>query len=367
MHAHMENKDNLLTVLRTLFAWRKLILGTTAVTGAAAAVIVLLLPVYYKATTIFYAASPDLAIPESIFGTAAKAPDYYGTENDVDRILGIARSGELVQFMIDSFDLYARYEIDPDEPLAAYAVQQQFDDLFDVEKTKYDAIELSMEDQDKATAARMANTARERVNQLAQKLIKDSQQKILRTYEENIHRKEAEMTALNDTLQQVRVRFGVYNTDAQAEIFSKLIAEVEGKLNNATAKLAALQSLQYDRDSINLLSANISGYRNELERLQERLHRFNQGMALVDVLTGTQQEASEQLAEDKERYKQTLSAYASDFPALLLLEEASVPVVKSRPKRTLLVVAAAFLAFVFSSLGVVVFDTFRDTDWSSIR
>jgi LPS O-antigen subunit length determinant protein (WzzB/FepE family) len=67
-----------------------------------------------------------------------------------------------------------------------------------------------------------------------------------------------------------------------------------------------------------------------------------------------------------ERYKQVKSASESDFPTTLLLEAGAVPVIKSRPKRTLIVAAAVAVAFVFSVIGVVVFDTYRDVNWREI-
>jgi capsule polysaccharide export protein KpsE/RkpR len=362
----MEYKDNLLGVIETVFKWKKFIIVTSVATAIGAAVISLLLPVYYESTTIFYAASPDLASPEALFGTSNESPDYYGTENDIDRLLSIAKSGELATFMIDSFNLYERYDIKKDSRLGAYYVRLEFDEHFDVTKTKYDAIELSIEDKDKDVAARMTNAAREHINFLAQKLIKESQFKTIRTYETNIRQKEREMAALNDTLQKVRVAFGVYNTEEQAASLSELIAEAEAKLNNANAKVETLQAVKFNRDSINLLKANIRGYENEVTKLQERLEKFNQGMALVDVLTRVQEDASGQLAEDKERYKQTKASYTTDFPATLLLEEAPIPVVKSRPKRALIVVAATAVAFIFSVIGVIIFDTYKDVNWREV-
>ncbi|MFQ5447397.1 MAG: hypothetical protein ACE5FF_10720 [Saprospiraceae bacterium] len=362
----MEHRNNLLGVVETIFKWKKIILITCLVTAIGTAIITLLLPVYYKSTTIFYAASPDLAIPETIFGTSIQTPNYYGTENDMDRLLSIANSGELATFMIDSFNLYDHYDIDPDSRLGPYSVRLKFAKHFDVVKTKYDAIELSVEDQGKELAARMANAARERINYLGQKLIKDSQAKIIATYEDNIRQKESDLLALNDSLQRVRQRFGVFNPLAQSEGLSDLVAKAGAKLNNSEAKLKVLKNSSIFRDSVLLLQANIEGYKNEVARLNERLDKLNLGMAQVEVLKNTQTEASEQLAKDKERYKQTKAAYTSDFPATLLLESGPVPLVKSRPKRALTVVAATLAAFVFSVLGVIIFETYRDVDWQKI-
>jgi tyrosine-protein kinase Etk/Wzc len=363
----METKDNLLGVIATLFKWKKIIIATCAATAIGAAIISLILPVYYKSTTIFYAASPDLAVPAAIFGISAEAPDYYGTENDIDRILSIANSGQLVAFMVDSFDLYKRYDIDPKSLRGPYYVALEFESHFDVVKTKYDAIELSIEDEDKEMAARMANAARSFINDTAQRLIKESQAKTVRTFEENIKQKEADMKMMNDSMQRIRLRYGVYNTKAQSENLSELIATGETKLNQSRARMSSLRNAGYkQRDTLTLLQANITGYEAQLQQLYIRLDTFNRGMALMDYLVESQLQASEQLAEDKEHYKMSKAAFGSEFPAIFLLEEGQVPVIKSRPKRALMVIAATAVAFIFSVIGVLIFDTYRDVNWREI-
>jgi tyrosine-protein kinase Etk/Wzc len=363
----MENKDNLLGVISTIFKWKRIILLTCGITAVGAAIISLVLPVYYKSTTIFYAASPDLAVPEAIFGTGGEAPDYYGTENDIDRILSIANSGELVRFMVDSFDLYDRYDIDPKSPRGRHYVALEFSGHFDVVKTKYDAIELSIEDRDKEMAAKMTNAARNYINDVAQRIIKESQAKTVRTFEENIAQKEADMRMMNDSMQRIRLRYGVYNTKAQSENLSELIATGEAKVNLSRAKLSSLLNAGYNKkDSLTLLQANITGYEAQLQQLYIRLDTFNKGMALMDYLVESQLQASEQLAEDKEHYKMSKAAFSSEFPAIFLLEPGEVPVIKERPKRALMVVVSTFVAFIFCVLGVLIFDTYRDVNWREI-
>jgi tyrosine-protein kinase Etk/Wzc len=100
--------------------------------------------------------------------------------------------------------------------------------------------------------------------------------------------------------------------------------------------------------------------------LRERLGRFNEGMAQVDVLVKQHLEASKQFAEGQERYKMTRTAFDSPFPAIHLVEEAAPPIIKSRPKRTLIVLAVTVLAFLFSVAGALIFDTYKDIDWKSI-
>ena len=360
------NKDNLLGVLETIFKWKKYIIYTCLATVVGAIITVLVLPVYYESTTIFYAASPDLATPEAIFGGSSTAPDYYGTGNDTERLITIAESGDLVSYMIEKFNLYERYDIDPDKPLGAYNVRLKFNSHYDVIKTKYDAVELSIEDEDKEVAAQMTNAARDYVANTAVRLVKNSQAKLLGIFQQNLSSKGSQMDSLNQQLQGLRKKYGVYNTDAQSENLSELIAIAEGRLYNTQAKLEALKKSGGRRDTIRLLQANIKGYENEMLKIGERLNLFNEGMAQVEMLQQIQEETSKILAEDREHYKQIKAAYETDFPSIMLVESGPVPIVKSRPKRSLIVVAATMVAFIFSVIGVLIFDTYKDVDWKKI-
>jgi capsule polysaccharide export protein KpsE/RkpR len=363
----MEYKESLLGVIQTLFKWKKPILMTTLIGAIGGVIISLVLPVYYESATTFYAASPDLAMPERMFGTTNEAMEYYGEDEDIDRIMTIATSSELADFLIRTFNLYEHYDIDTTKAKSPYYVRLQFDKLYDVKKTKFDAIQLSVEDKDKQIAASMANAARVYIDEIAQRLIKNSQMELLKTYEANISEKEQQLRELNDTLRTIRSTYGVFNTETQSELLATLLAESEAKLTNSQARLEVYQnSPGAPRDTIYNLKATVQGSKKEVESLQEKLEKFNQGMATVEVLVQIHAEASKQLGEDKERYKQIKTAYESRFPAIHLVEEAAVPIIKSRPKRSILVVAITVLSFLFSVIGVLIFDAYKDINWQAI-
>ena len=72
------------------------------------------------------------------------------------------------------------------------------------------------------------------------------------------------------------------------------------------------------------------------------------------------------MGKDRERYRQALSVYNSTFPAIHVLEEAPVPVIKSRPKRMIIVAVAVILAFILSVMGVLIFESYRDVNWKEV-
>ena len=192
----MDQKDSLLGVVGAVYRWRKQIIGVSFAVAVLTAGVSLLLPNYVKSTTIFYAASPDLASPEALFGKSNESMDYYGEDEDVDRIMTIAKSNELKDFLIAKYNLYEHYEIDSTHIKAKFKIYERLEKLYAVEKTKFDAIELSFEDKDKALATSMANDARLKIDEIGQRLIKQSQEQVLNTYNENIRIKVEELNML---------------------------------------------------------------------------------------------------------------------------------------------------------------------------
>ncbi|NUQ22979.1 MAG: hypothetical protein HUU34_03435 [Saprospiraceae bacterium] len=364
----MENRETtLLGVLQTLFRWKKPIFYVCAAVGIGTAAISLLLPNYYKATTIFIVASPDQSKPEIIFGKGQLEPEYYGNKQDIDRVLTIAESSELVDFLVDTFDLYKHYDIDSTNFKAPYRVKMAFFKRYDVKKTKLDAIELTIEDVNREMAANMARAAREKINTITQRLLKDSQLKSIKTFEDEIAVKEQQLKILGDSMSKLRKEYGVYNIIAQSETLTAQFSETESKLISNRTRLEVLrQSSRVHRDTIRNLEAKVRGMEEEVKNLEAKITHFNDGTPVVLAYERQYSEANAGLSEDKERLKQYRATYESNIPALMVIEEAQTPIVKSRPKRSILVIAATAVAFMFCVIGILLFETYKDVNWREI-
>lgn len=240
-------------------------------------------------------------------------------------------------------------------------------DLYTVTKNKRDAIELTVEDQDPERSARMANAAREKINTLAQQLIKKNQARTLQAYRNSIMEKEQELNRLGDSLANLRATYDIYNVEAQSELLSAQSSAARAKLANNERRLNVLRNnSRVPRDTIAFLEANVSGMRDQVDSLQAQIERFRLGMSQVMQMEKQYLEANQTLTEDRERTKQLQATYDSDIPAVILVEEASVPIMKSRPRRSIIVIAAGLIAFLFSTIGVLLFEAYREIDWSGI-
>jgi len=361
-----QQSDSLIGVIQTLWRWRKSIAWVCGIAAIGSIVICLAMSDYYMSTTSFYVMSPDQSEPNPI-GDMDKEGDYYGNEDDIDRILTIAQSNEVASYLIDKYDLYEHYDIDTSHIKAPSRVRKRFFKLYDVMKTKYSAIEISMEDTEPELAATLVNDARGYVNQLAQNLMKNGQAQLIQSMEKSILEKQLQIQTISDTLGVLRQKYGIYASYEQAESLPKVFNGAKTKLERSRARLEAFQNIKgIPRDTINFLKATIQGLEREFELVDNQLNLFNEGVGQVQTLDRILQEAQIQLSADTERLKQLQAAYQGTTPAILVVEEGEVPVEKSRPVRTLIVVASVFIAFLLSIIGILLIEAYREVNWKEV-
>ena len=97
---------------------------------------------------------------------------------------------------------------------------------------------------------------------------------------------------------------------------------------------------------------------------EERMKHFNSDIAIVLIYEKQWFESNAQLTAEFERLKLWRSAYDASIPTTVLVEKAEVPIVKSRPKRSILVVTAAVIAFIFSIFAVLLLEVYQE-NWKT--
>lgn len=363
----MERKDNLLGVLATLYHKRKLILKVCGVVLLGSIIISLLLPKFYKSTTTFYAASTDLMNPDKMFGGGKSEVRYYGTAEDLERLLTIAQGAEVVDYLVGKYNLYEHYDIDTSSAKAGFYIREHFNGLYEVQKTKFDAIELSVEDEDPKLAAAIANDARIKIEEISSRLIKNSQQNQLSTLKNSIETSEENLHAIGDSLARLREKYGIYDPDTQGETIAALYSSTRMQKSRLDGKFESYTNTPgTPRDSIRKVTTELKGLETQMAKLQEDLKLFNEGSSVVISLSDQHETARNQINWDKERRKHVLAAFSSDVSTIHLVEKAEVPIVKSRPVRSVLVLASTFAALLFMVIGILIFDNFKEVNWKEV-
>lgn len=373
----MDLDYSLTGVIKTLYRWRKPVLYLTAAAAILSIVLSLLMPNYYEGKTVFYAASQDLFKPEKVFGGSNSDMYYYGSEEDMDRIMTIGTSKELIDLIVDSFDLYRHYKLDRDKPLAGFKVREKFLDAYGIMRTKYDAMELTFEDKDPVLAAAIANTARNKINAFASGIIKGSQMNIISSYRQAVENKQGSFDQLSDSLSYYRRKYGIYDPDGQTEQLSGRVTDIEMGLYGEKAKLGSLRKIRSPnskiRDSIDIIEARIVGFESELANLNSdtssskyNLKNFNESKGTIELLGEQYERAVSQLTADKERIKYFQSALDLKSNAIHVVEEAEVPIKKSKPRRSIIVMVSTILAFIIGVIAVLLIEGYREVPWREI-
>lgn len=362
----MKQENHLAGVVRVIWEWRRALIGISVASGVFTAIISLFLPNYYMAETLFLAANPNQARPEILFGKGNLGTEIYGGGDDMDRILSIAESSELVDFLVDSFNLYRHYQIDPTHPKSLHKVRMRFHALYTVKKTKLDAIELEVEDQSPEIAAAIANAARERINYLSERIVKNNQQMILESYRRNLLVKKRQINELTDSVAVMRKKYGIYNLGEQSRKFSEQVITSESNLDQLRGRLDQMRkNPRIARDSVAYAEVYAAGLQREVDSLRVRFKRFSDAQLALTTIETQYFAANGQYGDDVERTRLLESAFQSNVPALFVVEKAEAPKVKSRPKRSLIVIGAVIGALFLSLLSILLIESYRGFDWGT--
>ncbi len=358
----MQNQnESLLNLLVLLYKWKKQIILACIIAAVVSSGISLLLPNYYEANTVFYAASPDL-----VKSLRSEDKRIYGSNTDLDRLLSIAQSTELRNYLFGEFKLYQHYKIDTSDSKAHQKLLLKFNKLYKTNKTKYDAISLSLEDTDPEFASLLANAAREKIDEIAQSIVKKSHLALITSAKENIKEKNKVYNQLSDSLFNVRQRHNIFNTQSQGEAFGTSMVQLNGRIQNLNAQIVHLKNVSGPIDSIQILQAKLSGYKKQFEGLNRDIKSYNEGYPDVINIERERKDFGSQLSFDKENLSQLEAIYNSSINAIHVVQKAEVPVIKSRPKRSILVIGITFLTFALMSLWVILLDQFKKNNWRDL-
>lgn len=361
----MSNDYSLIHVLKVLARWKKHILIVTGIVALLSVIGSLIKPDYFKSTAIVYAASPTLANPDPI-GGGEKLYYIYGTGEDLDRLFSLANSNEVKSYIIKKFDLAKHYDIDTTTSKGKAKLFTKFNKLYETKKTKYDGLELSIEDTDPIRARDMVTAARNKIEAIAQNIIKESQFMLLEALKEGIKNQEEILTERGDSLTKLKDKYQIYDSYSQAKAFAEMTTNNETDLAGKEAQIVSMKQLRMPKDSINKIKSKIEGLKRKIIKTDSIIKSFNEGVLSVRLMEVEQNKGVEEISFEKERLKKLQASYNKSFTAIHILEKEDIPLEKSRPKRSLIVLGLTFLAFVLSCLGVLLIEGTKNINWREI-
>lgn len=359
---------HLLGVLQSLWRWKLPIIGLTVAGAVLGIIISLLLPEYFTSSTSFLTISPDQISIDGVFGNTSGRMQFYGSGDDIDRTMSVAESDVLIDHLIKEFDLYTVYDIDTAKVKAPLYVRQEFLSNYSVKKNDRDAIELEISDQDPFRAAEMARAARQQVNDVSLTLVRGTQERSAQSLRREIVSAEENLTAIDDRIQALRQSSGVYNTEAQSEALATKTASVQNAIATTEAKLASYQQFggKGSRDSIAKYRVQMAGFESARMNIDSQLVLLNGSLGQLDNMEEERVRLNLALSKNRIRLKQYETILGTDMRAIEVIEDAKVPVARSYPVRSLLVIGITLLSFLFAVVGALLIETGRRYDWKEV-
>lgn len=204
----MNKEFNLIEVIRTLLKWKWHIMAVT-ILGIIASVLVTLFVMkpYYQSFALVYPTNQSAADRSALFSnegnTNVDGSSYYGTKHDANRILTIANSSLLVNYVIKEYDLVNHYE-NQDKEFANSDTYEEFMKNYAVYKTDKDAVRINLIDTDKDLAAKIVNDIVGTIEYETSKPIKANKEKLKESFSAKLKEKQAELEAKSTALSQLR-------------------------------------------------------------------------------------------------------------------------------------------------------------------
>jgi uncharacterized protein involved in exopolysaccharide biosynthesis len=336
------------------------VLGVTLVTST----VTFFLPKWYKATsTVFPAENADLfsglsglsSLVSSI--SPAKKLSALTGGSELDRFTAILKSDRELMGLIEKFDLVRVYDI------TRYQREKTMKELLsnvDIQQSDEGSLEISVYDKEPQRAADMANYFVTMLNEINSEMhvqnARANREFIEQRYKKNLD----DIQGAQDAFKKFQLETGVVSVPEQVDASIKVAADLYAQLNVKEIELAILERT---------VSSKHPSYDEKLVQVQElrkKLHAMNEGSSALSKdmkILLPFKEAPEIGGEYLRRYRDVEIQYKilqfvvplyeqakveenRSTPSVVILDHASVPEMKAKPK----VLLYSLLAFVTSSL-----------------
>jgi tyrosine-protein kinase Etk/Wzc len=198
----MNPEFNLIHVVRTLLKWKWHIVSVTFLAAIAAVIVSLyVMKPYYQSFALLYPTNQSMGDRAVLFGNKSGDSEayYYGTKHDANRILTLATSSVLVQYIINEYNLAEHYKFKGKKYEATYTTEK-FMKLYKVYKTDKDAIRINLLDTDPELAATIVNDVVATIEYETSKPIQANKEQLARLFAEKASEKKSELEDLKEEL-----------------------------------------------------------------------------------------------------------------------------------------------------------------------
>lgn len=332
-------------------------------------VISLILPKTYRATASVLppqgeSSMSSMMMSKAQAGVGGGLGNFLGLKSPADLWLGILRSNNVSDAIISRFKLKELFGMQAIED-----VRQSLSYKVEIKKTKEEIIVIAVVDSDPKRAADMANAFVEELDRVNKGLGTTGGQRTRVFLEERLVLAKGELERLEGELRKFQEGSNAVRIDEQSKAVMEAIGQVKG---NIIAKEVELETfLTYTTDEnpqVKTVRTQLSEFRKKQRELESG--KGDYGVFLpINRVPGLSVRYAEFVRDLKvqetlfelltQQYEMAKIQEAKDSPTIQVLDEATPPDKKYKPKRSLIVMSATLLSFCAGVIYAFVAD-FRD-------
>jgi uncharacterized protein involved in exopolysaccharide biosynthesis len=360
----VEEEINLLELLQVIARRKMLIVKLCVVAAVLSAVISLCLPNIYTATAKVLPPQKDgggglSALLSQAGGLAALAGSSLGLGGSSELYVGILKSRSVADAVIKRFTLEKEFKTrTPDE------TRKALDNIVRIQAGKDGIITIAADSKSPQLAANIANAM---VDELGRKsvqlnLSKAGSERLF--LEKRLSLVKDDLKRAEEDLKQFAERNKAIKVEAQATASIEGIARLRAEIVSKEVQLESLRSYQTDEaPEVKALQAGIAKLRSQLSSLAGG-GKSSDAILNVGTVPNLGLEYARKMRElriQEAIFEQLTKQYevaklneAKDSSTLQVLDEAVVPIKKSKPKRSLMIIMATITAFFAGVFAVFV-------------
>ena len=359
-HASVDDDEiNLLDLLQTIVENLRLLILGPLVVGLAALGITFAIPPTFTAKTSFLPPqqqqSAAASLLSSLGGLAGLAGSAAGIKNPNDQFLAFMQSRKLEDVLIKRFDLMSRYQAK--KPEDARKALEGFSRL---SSGKDGLITVEVDDHDPQMAADIANAYVEELGKLLDRFSVTEAQQRRQFFEKQLKETQAKLTAADLALRASGIDSSVLKTHPDAAVGA--LAEVQAQIAAQEVKVASMRGYLTEQ------APDFKQALTELRALQAQLGKAESNAALPKSQSSNADYVSRY--RDFRYYETLFELFAKQFEiakvdearegaVIQVLDVATPPDYKSKPKKALIAVLATLASGFMLLLWVFVRQALR--------
>jgi tyrosine-protein kinase Etk/Wzc len=363
-----EKSSSFIDYLTVVFKWRRFIIRIFLIITIAAVVISLILPLQYTATTTILPPNPQqeamfglmgMNITSNIGGVSGLASMLPGATSMSDLFAAILQSGTIAGRIIKKYDLQSVFK--------AKTMDDAHKMLLGITKFRVapeGIIAVSVTWYDKNLAADIANSYIEELDKFNTETAMTTGKRYRIFIEKRLEESTNDMAEAEEALRQFQEKHRTVALEEEIISAIKTIAELKSQIILLEVKKGALSSSsQYNNPYLYDINRELNELKKQLNKIEfgtsdTTKKEFGAGFSVPFVKLPEVAVEYARLFRDVEvqaaiyelltqQYEQAKIMEVKDTPTIQILDRASPPEKKSMPKRSRIVILAAFFSIIF--------------------